>query len=392
MRQRQQGFIYVISLGVLLMMTMLSASMLIRSLVATGVAERSERQAAAFQLAEAAVDQEAVNLRTAAANDDVLFGVLPLGTFSVVSVAPIDAQTQRVTGRGIVGSEQRDVEAIVRTVPQSIFQFALFADQRLSVGGSANTDSYDSRNGAYDASTNHGHDGDVGTNAATAGGVTVSGSIFVDGQIAVGAGVSNPTSVVTGYNPAFITGGTSPPSDTQDVISQAAPFPMEPVAVPPGLTCNDTTVNGNSTTTLSPTGGPLGNGTYCYHNLTIQGGAILTATGKVKVYLTGDLIARGNSTVGVPSDPTKMIFLMNSTNGATLEEGTVTGSTEFYGALYGPIATINITGNAKVFGSIIAKTITESGSAEIHFDEALAANTDVSNLYKTTVVSWRDLN
>ena len=286
------------------------------------------------------------------------------------------------------------MESVIRLTPQSVFQFAMFGDQKLTVSGSAITDSYDSRNGLYNASTNIGHNGDVGTNATATGGVTVSGSIFVDGQVAVGPGVSNPASVVTGYNPAFITGGTSPPSNTQDIIAQSAALPMAPVVIPPALLpfCANSKVNGNTTTTLSPTGGPLGDGTYCYHDLTIQGNATLTASGKVKVYLTGALIARGNSVVGVPSDPTQMIFLMSSSVGATLEEGTVTGSTQFYGALYGPSATITITGNAEVYGSIIARQVNESGSAELHFDEALMDNTDIPGFFKTSVVSWRDLN
>jgi len=154
--------------------------------------------------------------------------------------------------------------------------------------------------------------------------------------------------------------------------------------VPSGLTCSDYTVGGNSTITLAP-------GTYCYSSLTLQGGGTLTASGPVTIYLTGALVAKGNSSVGVVSDPTKMMFLMASGGAATLEQGTITGSTNFYGGLYGPDATINITGNAAVYGSIVANRVNLTGSAEIHYDQALTNNTQVSNLYKTSLKYWRKL-
>jgi hypothetical protein len=225
----------------------------------------------------------------------------------------------------------------------------------------------------------------VGTNAITPGGITVSGSIFIEGQVAVGPNVPDPTSVVTGYTPAFITGNPK-------VVSQSSAFPMPPVTVPAGLTCSDLTIQGNTTTTLSPTGGPLGNGTYCYGNLTLSGGSTLTASGSVTVYLTGQLVASGNSTVGVPTTPKNMLFLMDSTAGASLQDGTISGSTKFYGAVYGPPATIPISGNADVYGSIIGKQINVTGSATVHYDEGLTDLTTVSNIYQRTVVSWRDLN
>jgi len=96
--------------------------------------------------------------------------------------------------------------------------------------------------------------------------------------------------------------------------------------------------------------------------------------------------------MGLSSDPTKMLIQMSPASTATLEQGTITGSTEFYGAIYGPSATMNIQGNAKVFGSIIAKTVNLTGSAEIHYDTALASNGTVSNSFTTKIVEWRSLN
>ena len=378
----RRGIIYLLSLGVVFLLAILGATMLMRGITEAGVSQRAFNHAAGFQLADAGIDQATINLRTADTSDDLLTGTFPVGAastgmYTILSVTSLDSQTQQVTSRGTVNGQHRDVEATIRLTPQSVFQFALFGDQTVTVGGNANTDSYDSSTGPYDAS-NHFHDGDVGTNSMATGGVNISGSIFVDGQVAVGPNVADPTSVVTGYNPSFITGDPK-------VVSMGAQFPMPDVTVPTGLACLDHTVTGSTMETLPP-------GTYCYHDLTIQGHAALTTTGSVKIYLTGKLRAQGDSTVGVVDHPSKMVFLMATDSEATLDEGTVTGTNAFYGALYGPKATITVTGDADVFGAIIAKQVNLQGSARIHYDESLTQLTDVSNVFHTAVVEWRDLD
>ena len=383
-QRKQRGAVVLFSLGIVVLLSTLGSAVLLRSLNETQLSRRSAARQSAFFLAEGGVDQALLNLRTPTdLTDDVNTSALLTGTFTIDS-PPVDLGNNRwqVTTHGTAQQEQRTMQAVFQLTPQSVFQFALFGAQDVNVSGNATTDSYDSSVGPYDEDT-AGHNGDVGTNAVTAGGVDVSGSIFVDGQVAVGPNVSDPTSVVTGYNPAFITGGTSPPTDTQDVVSQGMTFPMPAVTVPSDLTCSDRTITGNTTVTLTP-------GTYCYHNLTIQGNADLVASGDVTIYITGEMTAQGNSTVGVSSDPGRMLFLMSSSAGATLEQ-TITGSNLFYGAIYGPQATITITGNAEVYGSIIAKQVNLTGSAEIHYDEALADETQISNLYQTALTSWREL-
>ncbi len=382
----QRGIVMAMALGVVVVVTTLGAAFLLRSLHESLLGNRHANRQAAFYLAEAGLDRASINLRTPTdATDDVLTQTLSTGTLQIESTTELQPQVWRVISRGTSQGEVRRIEAVYQLTPQSAFQWSLFGSQQVNVSGNAQTDSYDSRIGPYSDPGNKAQNGDLGTNATTPGGITVSGSIFIEGQVAVGSNVPNPTSVVTGYSPAFITGNPT-------VVSQSSSFPMPPVTVPAGLTCGDLTIQGNTTTSLSPTGGPLGNGTYCYSNLTLSGGSTLTASGSVTVYLTGQLVASGNSTVGVPATPKNMLFLMDSTAGALLQNGTLSGSTKFYGAVYGPQATITISGNADVYGSIIGKQINVTGSASIHYDEALTDLTTISNLYQRSVVSWRDLN
>lgn len=391
----RRGFVLLVSLLAVTFLTLAGTSFLTFGVWQARASTRLYNRSSALHLAEAGLAQASRNLQTPSTTDDITTQVLSTGRFELDAPVSLGASMSRVTSHGISGSEQRQLEAVFRLTGQSIFRYALFGDQNLSVSGSAITDSYDSSEGAYndDESSpgyNAGHDGDVGTNASTAGGVAVSGSIFIDGQVAVGYQAADPYSVMTGYNPVFITGGTDPPTNSQDVVAQSSAFSMPAVTIPTGLSCSDFMVTGNTTVTLSPTGGPLGTGVYCYDDLTIQGGGALTASGSVTVYLTGALMARGNSTVGVPSSPTSMVFLMNSSSEATLEEGTLTGSTKFYGALYGPSASITISGDADLYGSIIAKSVSVTGSASIHYDEAMSDVTQVTNTFTTSRIAWRE--
>ena len=389
-RSDQRGTVVLISLGVVVLLGTLGSTLLMRSLHERQLGIRSAARHQAFFLADGAVDQALLNLRTPAdLTDDVTAGALLSGTFQIdTPPQQLGVLQWRVTTRGFSQQEERRMEAIVQLTAQSVFQYALFGDQAVNVSGNATTDSYDSALGPYNDDEespdyNAGHNGDMGTNATSAGGVSVGGSIFVDGQVVVGAGAADPESVVTGYEPAFVTGGTSPPTDTQDVVSAPVAVPMPPVVVPPELTCGDFTVQGNTTVTLPP-------GTYCYRNLTIQGNADLTAAGPVTIYVIGQLTAQGNSVVGVPNDPSQMLVQMSATAEATLE-GTIQGNTTFYGAIYGPQATFDIQGNATIYGSIMARRVNVSGNAEIHYDEALADETQITNLYQTTLLSWREL-
>jgi hypothetical protein len=382
--RNNRGIVVIVSLGLVVLLSTLGSSLLTRSLNESRIGRRSLTLHRAFYMAEAGLDQALLNLRTPAdAADDVTSGALLTGTYAVDAPVSLSSMVWQVTSHGYSDGEHRRVQATVQLTPQSVFQFALFGDQIVSVSGSAITDSYDSRDGAYDED-DAGHNGDIGTNSTGAGGIAVGGSIFVDGQVAVGAGAADPETVVTGYDPAFITGGTSPPSDTQDVVAQSQTFPMPAVTLPGGLTCTDATIGGNSTVTLA-------SGTYCYNNLTIQGGGTLTTDGEVTIYLIGSFNAQGNSSYGVPSDPSRMIMLVTPSGDATIEQGSITGSTEFYGAIYAPESTINITGNANVFGSIIAERINMTGSAAIHYDEALTQETQIANVFQTAVASWQEL-
>lgn len=374
---QEHGFIIILSMGAIVFLTILGSAMLMRSVHDGHMSEQSVAWNRALALAEASVDEammkqhvgDFTNLATVAMAD---------GTYWAESI-PTGAPWQYlVNGHGMQQAIQRDLEVITQLTPTSIFQFALFGNQRVYLDGDVITDSYDSRLAPYDPNT-AGQNGDIGTNSSAFGGVVVDGDVIINGQIAVGPNVSDPSTVVdiNGAS-AVITG--SPP-----LVSQSVAMPMPAVVIPAWLTCTDLTVNGNQTYVLSVAGGP-----YCFNNLTVLGGATLTTDGPVKVYVTNYFHATGNTTIGVPGNPSYLTMLLTATSQATID-GSMGGTTEFYGGMYAPNAHIDIGGNAEVYGSVIAQEVVTSGTPHIHYDESLGELMDPIGLYKVKVLSWREL-
>ena len=412
---RKHGFVLVTALGAVVFLILAGASLLARGLWQTSASLRTYNRSSALHLAEAGIDQAARNLRTATTDDDLGLApaevTLPTGTFTINAQTPSGATRYVVTATGDSDQEQRQLEVVLQLEAESVFQFALFGKEKVTVEGSAFTDSYNSdpANGPYTpypGTGNRGHNGDIGTNSEAVGGVVFTGdNVWIDGQVALGRDANippnHPELIVTGYDPDLVTGGTYPATDDQDVLPQTSDFPMPDVVVPADLLpfCDNHTVGtgNNKDETLSTTGGPLGDERYCYHNLDVKGGGTLTASGPVMIYLTGKLTAEGNTTVGVPSNPTTMLFQVAPTGEARLEGGqnpdnpNITGDTKFYGALYAPETTITISGNAQVYGSVIARTVKVTGHAVIHYDEALKARTDITNTFTTSKAAWREL-
>ena len=373
----ERGFIIIFSMGVILVLTILGSAFLVRSVHEERTSELSAFWHRALSLAESSVDAammkqhvgDFTNLSTA---------TMAGGTYWAESTPTGTLWQYLVNGHGMYQTIQRNIEAVTQLTPTSVFQFALFGNQRVYLDGDVITDSYNSLQGSYDPNT-AGQNGDIGTNSSALGGVVVDGDVLLNGQIAVGPNVSDPSTVVTiNGTSAVITG--SPP-----LVSQSVALPMPAVVIPGSLTCTDLTVNANKTYVLSAAAGP-----YCFNNLSVLGGATLTTDGPVKVYVTNYFHATGNTTIGVPSNPSYLTMLLTAASQATID-GSLGGTTEFYGGMYAPNAHIDIGGNAEIYGSVIAQEVVTSGEPSIHYDESLGDLMDPIGLYKVKVVSWREL-
>jgi len=397
--QKPRGFILIMSIYVLMVMSILSLSVTTRSLAETMTARQYFWSDSAFSLAEAALDATMSNFRVANFNS-VPNTPMGSGTYwtEVTPLPALGPRTYQLIGHGRRESIQRDLEAIVQATPFSVFQYPLFGDQLLDLRGTVETDSYNSNAGLYDPLT-AGDNGDLGTNATTNvfvqgptpdTGVFISGNVTVNGDIQTGEG-SDPNAVLD------TNGGSYTVSGTTSALSD--PLLLPPVIVPAGLTCSDETIESFETLTLGP-------GEYCFHNLTmgnsvldpvsglpIVGPAVLEATGEITIYITGDLVASYNSFIGNTYNPSYTVFQLASPQyqGGLTTEATLAGTTQLYGAIYAPDSQVNLHGTVDIYGSITANTIWQTGTAIIHFDEGLEERDDLPvGGYATDVIYWRD--
>jgi hypothetical protein len=367
----------VLSLELTLVLTTLGSSIYWNSLHEVRLAEWSRATNQAIWHAEAASDSSLRNLRRGD------FGNLPLTPLADGIFWADVAQTAvplqfRILGHGVAGGAQRDVELVAQLAEESVFQFALFGSQHVELAGDPAIDSYDSGEGAYNPATAN-ENGDVGTNVTTPGGIVIDGSIEINGQVAVGPEAPDPNAVVT------INGGSADITGQPPVVSQTDALFMPAVTPPPGMPCQNLTLAGSTELTLSSAVG-----VYCFRNVSVIGNSRLTADGPVTVYITGDFTMAGNTTVGTPASPGN--FLVYSTGTGRIDiNGQMGGTTDFYGGIYGPRATIELSGDAEVFGSVVTQQVGVNGNAQIHYDEALSVVDGPTGLYRVRVLSWREL-
>jgi len=341
------------------------------------ISERAIREERAFQLAEAGVDAAALRLHVGDFTD-LPDALMADGTYWA-EVTPTGVPFGfTITSHGDYRASARAIEVVAHLVPTSVFRYALFGAAQLIVSGDVVTDSYDSASGAYDAAT-AGSDGDIGTNATATGGVTVDGSILVNGQVAVGPEVPDPSSVVD------VNGGSAIITGVPQFVSQPVAMPVPPVSIPAGLTCSNLTVNGNVVHTLQSSVG-----VYCFDQLKVGGGARLTADGPVIVYIKDSFSATGSSVVGVEGDPTQLTMRFASNSSAKIEN-TLAGTTDFYGGIYAPETSFEVSGDTRIYGAVIAKTVEASGNVLVHYDEAMAELSGPTGFYVVNIKSWREL-
>jgi hypothetical protein len=74
----------------------------------------------------------------------------------------------------------------------------------------------------------------------------------------------------------------------------------------------------------------------------------------------------------------------------------LSGNANFHGVLYAPQANVTMSGNGQIFGAVVGYTINNSGNAAIHFDEALATQTNqwasfsTRSLTSLQTITWQE--
>lgn len=302
-------------------------------------------------------------LDTATDGIGVALGLLN-GTSHSVGIEPnfTGPGTYTLRSVGSYGPKRVAIEMIVST--ESRFPFGMFGRTELAMGGSFSSDSYDSTDGTYAEQFAGDHAGDqakIGSN----------GLIYAGGGAIYGDVTPGPLGQVLG-DLTNITGSTAPaPKPYEfDTLNYAPPIASSGV------------LTGEST---------LADGEYRFTNLLLGGEDILTLDGDVTLYIdnsfkilgtativvtpgstvtinhgSGPVVLGGGGIVNSSQQPSALTLLSSSTDSFNMF-----GSSDFFGLVYAPDVAYQSTGDAALYGVVVADTVTLKGGGMLHFDESL---------------------
>lgn len=378
----QRGFVLIVCYLIITLVAIFAFAYFARSNAFQIAAERNQNKLVAFNMAESAVDATLVELledinypgtdRYTSLDTDFV-----KGGYTVTVTTPEDNENMRIiqaTGYSPDNSttsrayQTTTITAYAETAPDSLFNFAVFADNSLTISTSATADvdidSYDSRIGDYGGS-NIGSNADIGTNSIDTNCIVIKGgATTVKGDATIGPDGDIETAVDV-HTRSIITGNKSSATEPQTLNEPSTDVPVSPAV---NLT--------NSTLTLTE-------GTYHYASLSITASGEIVTTGEVKIYVDGDVNIGGNGIVNEGSPPNLVLY---ATGDSTV---TLSGNSNFYGGIYAPNSLIKNTGGGSLYGAVVAEDYQQQGGGSVHFDEAM---NDVAGLGSESVhvKSWRE--
>lgn len=391
--RRQAGSVMVMSYLLVSLFLAWGSATMIGSVNEQRLVLRSRDLTHAFHVAEAGLEDAMVQLRTGnAASIGTTSFAQGNYTVSITQPSSLASNQYLVQASGQVKGLTRTIEAVAKVDSASVFQFALFGSDNVRVkvndeddsgdndASEQDThqvvvDSYDSALGSYQSQTPG--TANVGTNNTEEKSVRLKagsgeGSITVNGQVAVGTGMANPSTA------AEITGNVTVTGSPQ-VVSQSTALTL-PAVTPPSSCGGKQDLKHGETLTLSENSSP-----YCFDKLKLQDDAAVIVQGNVVVYV-GELEVKNDSQLNAAGKPTQLIVQVTSNKKVKLQDNVL-----FVGGLYAPASKAKIKDNVTVYGSIVATRIKVKNNADIHYDQALSTVGPASSGSGTTaVVSWRE--
>lgn len=313
---------------------------------------------------------------------------LPEGTVYVLS-----------TGQERNGG-QRQVGAVVKLgkAKESLLNFSVFTSS-LDLNGGSSIDSFDSRTGQSSRES-----ATLGTNSESPGSIRMGSGTWVRGEIKVGPkgkpGQARPN------RPNFRSDDTvwknwSAWSLEESTLEERVDYPAvdSPASGKKDFKINwkGAEIAPGSYGDLRASGGgqvQLRGGTYVFDSIKLTGGArISLSDDKPTVIYVKKKLDMSNGTVyNTSRKPRNLLFMMDRKSKAKL-----TGGAKAYMVVYGPEASITMSGGTNLYGALVAKEIKMTGGARLHYDVDLKNNPPAvlsggsSSQGGVSVVSWQRL-
>ena len=271
----------------------------------------------------------------------------------------------KVVGTSGNGRVTRAVQLQFQRAPKP---YALVGINSLTLSGTAFSDSYDATKGdatkvgRYAAASAR-----AGGSMASNGNVTLSNTAKVNGDVRYGSG-----STLTVAPTATINGLAAPVTSTPSFPSVTLP-----------ATYTDLGDVTQSSGTMSIAGG-----TYLINRLNLSATAKVIWTGPVKLYIKTSYSVTGTVSISTYDNlpANRQIFFLPTCTTATWG-----GTNVSVGELYAPDTDFVIKDSVEMMGRVIAKSIANSSSGGMHYDESLAAPGALPISYSPVVMSYLEV-
>jgi Flp pilus assembly protein TadG len=195
-------------------------------------------------------------------------------------------------------------------------------------------------------------------NVASNGDISLSGSATITGDAHPGKGKSlkhSGSSKVTGSTAPLVDPLLYPNGDPKDCKSNNRNLAVPSFALKNGAFG----LSGSQSVTLVP-------GSYCFTSFNMSGSTKLVLTGPTIIYCSGKFTLSGSVVNNYGNNPQSFRIVLFPDNGVAPGKVDLSGSTGLYANVYAPQSPINISGSGHLYGSLVGKSITQSGSASIH--------------------------
>lgn len=390
--EEQTGSVLVISLVVLIVLGGASASVLSISVWRSRESSAYNDYLKTLYAAESGISLSLAEITAGLDYDGdgtgSVSGTIDGIVYNVVAASNGDRKWT-LTSSASTGVFERDIEVTIQQLPTGVFRWLAFGSETVTVIGETVCDSYDSAKGTYESQESGGYSGDRG-DIASDGIIRVTGTSDVYGNA-----VPGPGDYVEINGTACVHGSTVPAEKEVELPGYSY---EPPIASEGGLSSNRTLAGGSyrfsfinlTNTEVLRLGVFAGDEVVVY----VDGGIRVTGNAQIEVldgamavihhggmWNTGVFIGGGGvvNGSGAPAG-----FIINSASTRSL---VFAGSSDFYGAVFSPEATVKLAGNNEFYGALTANEV-ELNAAAAHFDEALAyPDTGGFTYYKS--VSWR---
>ena len=289
-----------------------------------------------------------------------------------------------IESTGDAGSSQRTVRTSLRL--SGPFDFALFADDAITLYNSATIDQYN--NGPEDGSLQ------VGTNNTTKKEVAIKNNAVINGDVLVGPG-GDPAVVIDCFPGGIITGDTGSLAQENELTDVTVPAAL--VALP-----SSGTISGNT---------PLSAGSYKYSSIGLGNSKVLTINGQVTLYVTGGVTLNTSARIDVNQTASLVMYIggnLEGKNSSSFNNKTCVpknlrvyglnsctsmvfkNGSALYGAVYAPNANVTFDNSAGAYGAVVANSFEQKNSAAFHYDTNLKDVTVNDDLVKFVYNKWNE--